>query len=62
MDDQNSLTDYGAELHLKMLEDAGMLPPFSHDVFHREWGRTRDNTASGNQWEPEDEHPRSGAV
>jgi hypothetical protein len=52
---------------LKEIEKQGMLPPFSHEVFHKNWVKTRDQTVSGNEWEKEEdnddpEFPRSGAV
>lgn len=46
---------------LDVLEHAGMLPPFSHDIFHKNWRAHRDiNLAVGNEWEPEHTNDEAG--
>lgn len=39
---------------LKLLEDKGMIPPYSSKMFYKQWAEQRDDRG-GNKWEPEDE-------
>ena len=45
-----------AEHVLELLENNGMLPPFSHEVFERNWNRLREASPGGNEWDKEDEN------
>jgi hypothetical protein len=41
---------------LRTVEELGMLPPFSHDAFIRNWHKSRNESdLNGNEWDPENE-------
>jgi len=44
-----------AEKILSTQEELGMRPPFSHDMFMKDYAKHRGPNANGNQWEPEGE-------
>lgn len=45
-----------ADWILHHLEEKGMLPPFSNEMFYNNWVRTRDNDViNGYKWDEEDE-------
>lgn len=48
-------TDDDAIDVLDFLENLGMMPPFSYDIFYKQWQIERNNAVNGNEWEPEDE-------
>jgi hypothetical protein len=54
---EGSLESFRETAHgiLLFLENSGMLPPFSHEVFHKNWTKTRSGNCTGNEWEKEDE-------
>lgn len=42
---------------LNRIEQAKMLPPFSHTEYHKEWTKYRDSrSVTGNKWDLEDEN------
>jgi hypothetical protein len=47
---------YVANSILIKIEIAGMLPPFSNDVFYNKWSKTKDSQTNGNDWDPETEN------
>lgn len=53
METEMFMTEGHAKIALETVEDAGMLPPFCHDLFHKEWNE-HASLQGGNTWEPED--------
>lgn len=53
-DGDNGCWETDAEKVLEAMENAGILPPFSHAVFNRNWAKFREASPGGNDWDKED--------
>jgi hypothetical protein len=53
--EKNFSDEHFAQHMLRYMENLGMLPPFSHDVFYKNWQSSNRTEHNGNEWDKEDE-------